>query len=169
MSHMKPISGQRKSASIFKRTVITILMSLAAIFVHAKSYRFYDCDKLTSSQINCIEQDRYGLLWIGTEYGLNRFDGFLFDNMIHDKNSEGSLPGNIVVSMLCDNAGNLWIGTDAGLALYDYPTGLFKKIPADVRGGYFAVIQYVAHKMGSCWSELPEKDSSSLTKRKTSL
>lgn len=134
---MKPISGQRKSASIFKRTVITILMSLAAIFVHAKSYRFYDCDKLTSSQINCIEQDRYGLLWIGTEYGLNRFDGFLFDNMIHDKNSEGSLPGNIVVSMLCDNAGNLWIGTDAGLALYDYPTGLFKKIPADVRGGVF--------------------------------
>ncbi|MDE5839597.1 MAG: hypothetical protein K2H49_01620, partial [Muribaculaceae bacterium] len=90
-----------------------------------------------SSQINCIEQDRYGLLWIGTEYGLNRFDGFLFENMVHDNNSEGSLPCNIVVSMLCDNEGNLWIGTDSGLALYDYETGRFHKIPTADRGGVF--------------------------------
>lgn len=134
---MKLIADQRKSACIFKRTATAVLLLLAAGLAHAKSYRFYDCDKLSSSQINCIEQDRYGLLWIGTEYGLNRFDGFVFEHMVHDKNSEGSLPGNTVVSMLCDNDGNLWIGTDAGLALYDYPTGSFKKIPAAVRGGVF--------------------------------
>ena len=132
---MKLIVGKRGLYYIFKGTAAVILLLISAVFANAKSFRFYDCDKLTSSQINCIEQDRYGLLWIGTEYGLNRFDGFLFENMVHDNNSEGSLPCNIVVSMLCDNEGNLWIGTDSGLALYDYETGRFHKIPTADRGG----------------------------------
>ena len=61
-----------------------------------------------------MAQDRDGYLWLGTYYGLYRFDGVRF---VHWTPPAGMhLPSSRVFSLLADRDGSLWIGTDYGLA-----------------------------------------------------
>lgn len=70
---------------------------------------------LSQSEVNCIFQDSRGLIWIGTQAGLNRFDGREF--VFYDKNplDPSSISSGWVYSIAEDSKGNLWIGTNNGL------------------------------------------------------
>ena len=46
--------------------------------VNAENMRFYDDEQLSSNLITSLCQDQQGYIWIGTEYGLNKFDGVFF-------------------------------------------------------------------------------------------
>lgn len=77
------------------------------------SYRTYDINTgLPGSYLNVIEQDRNGLLWLGLETGLYRYDGFdFFPVSLPDTVSSG-YPN----ALYCDRAGTMWIGmTDGSL------------------------------------------------------
>jgi|WetSurMetagenome_2_1015567.scaffolds.fasta_scaffold19477_1 ligand-binding sensor domain-containing protein len=69
---------------------------------------------LSQSSPNCIFQDSRGLLWIGTEDGLNRYDGYTF--MVYKSQSENrySISNSRILSICEDNRGNLWVGTNGG-------------------------------------------------------
>ena len=71
-------------------------------------------DGLSSSAINAIIQDRKGFLWIGTENGLNRYDGISFKTFKHNPTDTTSLSHNFIWSISEDQAGIIWIGTDGG-------------------------------------------------------
>mgnify|MGYP000906777576 CR=1 FL=1 len=52
------------------------------------SYRTYDeYTGLPGSYLNVIEQDKDGLLWVGVDTGLYRYDGFSFHHMPLDRKS----------------------------------------------------------------------------------
>lgn len=71
-------------------------------------------DGLSNSYINCLLQDKVGFIWIGTDDGLNRFDGYeikVYRNNVNDKNS---ISENIIWALCEDHTGNLWIGTKTG-------------------------------------------------------
>ncbi|HLO59666.1 MAG TPA: two-component regulator propeller domain-containing protein [Bacteroidales bacterium] len=75
---------------------------------------------LSQSEVNCINQDSDGFIWIGTLNGLNKYDGY--DVTIYRRNTEipNSISNNYIQSIFEDNAGNLWIGTlGGGLNRYD--------------------------------------------------
>lgn len=76
---------------------------------------------LSNNKVNCILQDKRGFTWIGTDDGLNRYDGH---NFIVFKNIPGqpsSLSGNTIADMHEDKDGVLWIATeDGGITRYDY-------------------------------------------------
>lgn len=75
---------------------------------------------LSQAGINSIVQDRYGFIWIGTQEGLNRYDGNEFIVYEHDSEDPTSLPHNWVWTTLVDDSGSLWVGTDGGgLSRYD--------------------------------------------------
>ena len=57
----------------------------------ADTGKLYTSGKLSSSLIECICQDKYGYLWIGTEYGLNKFDGYRFSTYIYEKDDTTSI------------------------------------------------------------------------------
>lgn len=63
---------------------------------------------------NCIAQDPTGFLWIGTQAGLNRFDGYDFRVFNYDPHQQGTLSDGWIESLLVDSAGRLWIGTHSG-------------------------------------------------------
>jgi len=107
-------------------TIIVLLFHEA--YAIAGGGRLFTADKLSSSQINCICQDGYGYIWIGTEYGLNRFDGYHFVSYLHSDRDTTSISSNVISSLLCDNDGNLWVGTSNGLALYDYAGDMFRRL-----------------------------------------
>lgn len=74
----------------------------------------------------CIYEDDMGFIWVGTDDGLNRYDGYNFMVFRNDPLSGNSLSNNSVNSIQGDAHGNLWVGTDQGLNLLDPKTQSFK-------------------------------------------
>lgn len=81
---------------------------------------------LSQSTVSEILQDRTGFLWIATEDGLNRYDGYQFKVFRHESDSAGSIPDSDVFTILEDSQGTLWAGTDQGLARFDPQTESFR-------------------------------------------
>jgi ligand-binding sensor domain-containing protein/signal transduction histidine kinase len=81
---------------------------------------------LSQSSAQVLLQDNLGFLWIGTQDGLNRFDGYSFKVFQHDPNDPDALSSGEILSMFEGADGALWIGTDAGLNRYDPISGKFK-------------------------------------------
>lgn len=69
---------------------------------------------LSQGAIISIVQDHQGYLWLGTEDGLIRYDGYDIQHFYRDRSRPGGLPNNWVSSMAVDPGGRLWIGTDGG-------------------------------------------------------
>src|SRR5215469_9495710 len=70
-------------------------------------------DGPSSNVVNAIVQTRNGYLWIGTDAGLNRFDGRHFTPIYF--RGPGSAPQGSVTSLAEGPEGDLWIGTNSGL------------------------------------------------------
>jgi len=69
---------------------------------------------LSSNRVNALLVDADGTLWVGTQLGLNRFDGAT--QQFHAYTERDALPSNAVEGILEDRQRNLWVGTDNGLA-----------------------------------------------------
>jgi ligand-binding sensor domain-containing protein/two-component sensor histidine kinase len=76
---------------------------------------------LSHNKVNCILQDRRGFIWLGTDDGLNRYDGKRFVHFRNRPDDTTTLTGNIITDLHEDREGRLWIATaDGGLSRYDY-------------------------------------------------
>ncbi|MEA5081899.1 MAG: two-component regulator propeller domain-containing protein [Dysgonamonadaceae bacterium] len=74
---------------------------------------------LSQSKVQCILNDYKGYLWIGTESGLNRYDGKDIKQYSHRKDVENTLPHNNIIFLEEDSLLNLWVGTTTGISIYD--------------------------------------------------
>lgn len=79
--------------------------------------QYLDVDQgMLSSYIRFIyEEEKSGYLWIGTSFGVSRYDG----NRFWHYTTEEGLAGNVILSMLEDSKGNLWFGTGKGITRYN--------------------------------------------------
>jgi diguanylate cyclase (GGDEF)-like protein len=85
---------------------------------------------LSAGGVMAILQDRQGFLWLGTEDGLDRYDGYDLRHHVHDRARGGSLPNNWVAALAEDTAGTLWVGTDGGGVVGLNPAnGSFAELP----------------------------------------
>jgi signal transduction histidine kinase/ligand-binding sensor domain-containing protein len=83
-------------------------------------HNYSPVDGLSQATGVTITQDRAGFLWIGTQDGLNRFDGHGFKIYKHDRADSWSLSDNFVNVLLPDPDGSVWVGTETGgLNRYD--------------------------------------------------
>ena len=76
--------------------------------------RFTERDGLSNNRINCFLQDKQGFVWIGTQLGLNRYDGVKFTTYYSNRQDSTTLSDNIINALAEDKEGNIWIGTQAG-------------------------------------------------------
>jgi len=83
-------------------------------------------DGLSSNNVLSICQDQYGFLWIATNDGLNRFDGYDFEVFKHQPGDTTSLPSNELNIVSVDREGVLWVGSLAGLSRWDRDSGRFQ-------------------------------------------
>ena len=84
---------------------------------------------LASNDVVCIHQDHLGFIWIGTENGLNRFDGKHFLTFRFDPEDPETLNDNWIWTLFEDSRYNLWIGTQRGLNRLNRKTGKIERIP----------------------------------------
>jgi len=86
-------------------------------------------DGLRNGNVRAMLKDHQGFMWIGTEDGLHRYDGYsmkVYRNIKFDSTSLGS---NFVLCLFEDSHHNLWVGTlDGGLYVYKRAHDSFKHI-----------------------------------------
>ncbi len=106
-----------------------LLCVMTAVPAYAGIGRLYTAGMMSSSTTDCLAQDSYGFLWVGTQYGLNKFDGYRFTRYFADKNDSTSMPHNDVSRVFSDSRQRLWVATAKGLCRYDYQNDCFRRYP----------------------------------------
>ncbi len=83
-------------------------------------------DGLSSNIINCVLMDYQGYVWIGTDDGLDRYDGYSVKEYINNVGDTNSLQSNEIFTLFEDADSNLWIGTRSSLDMYDRKKDRFR-------------------------------------------
>lgn len=89
---------------------------------------------LSNSAARSFYQDKNGFIWIGTNDGLNRYDGSEFKVFRKREHDTTSLISNWVNVIAEDGAAHLWIGTHGGVSVYDPVTGNFSTLMFRAKG-----------------------------------
>lgn len=93
------------------------LLGYAGGLSHDRTVRFDHVtleDGLSQSTVTAVVQDGQGFIWLGTDDGLNRYDGYRVKVFKHDLALPASLSDNQITTLYVDRGGTLWIGTDGG-------------------------------------------------------
>ena len=102
-----------------KRIQLLTIFLLLSFVAFSQTQHFYTSDQLSSNQITNICQDRTGYIWVGTEFGLNKYDGYRFTNYFHETDQAATISSNVISFLFLDSQGSLWVGTQKGLDRYD--------------------------------------------------
>jgi ligand-binding sensor domain-containing protein/class 3 adenylate cyclase/predicted metal-dependent HD superfamily phosphohydrolase len=134
-----------------KKLLFLLFIAAFGQNIAQSNYRFRNYtinDGLSQSAITAIIQDEIGTLWIGTQDGLNRFDGQSFENFTSDK-TEG-LENDYIHSSIKAKDGKLWFGTANGLTYYDPLIEVFKTF--QLKGNIALQIEsLVEDNQGNIW------------------
>ncbi len=99
-------------------------MLLLPVVIYSQSgYQFenYTVDNgLSDNRITCFLKDQIGFIWIGTENGLNRFDGQRFS--IYSQDGKRNISNSYVNDIAQDHSGKIWVATQNGLNVIDPDT-----------------------------------------------
>ncbi len=121
----------RKIITFLTFTICITFYSVGQIVIDPSDYNYFHSlsieEGLSQSNVNAILKDSEGYVWIGTEEGLNRFDGYEFKIFRNNPNDSTSLAGNLINKIFEDSQNRLWIGmSEDGINLYDRTTESFR-------------------------------------------
>ncbi len=129
----------RPAPSIYGLEVKHIIFLMVSFFYSATmSPQTIRCDRLTiqeglsQSEVLCILQDSYGYMWMGTQDGLNKYDGHSIKVYKYRSEDPSSLSNNWVWGLFEDSHQQLWVGTREGLNRYDRSSDRFVRYFTDV-------------------------------------
>ncbi len=89
--------------------MLFVLIALQQQLVASNVTKLYRSNELSSTLITRIEQDSHGFVWVATEYGLNRFDGYAFHIYYNQPGVATSLSDNNVHNVVATPDGSLWV------------------------------------------------------------
>ncbi len=133
---------------IFK---LTCCFSLCANLFAQGELRFQNFtinDGLSQSSVLCILQDDIHTIWVGTQDGLNRYDGHSFE--IYSSNKTKGLESDYIRCAANGKNGNLWFGTNNGLSRFDLKKETFETY-SNASEGSFNVTDISVAKNGVVW------------------
>ena len=117
-----------KKYIIYMLLLIILLITTNIVYVSAyNNINFKNItseDGLSQGTVETIIQDDQGYIWLGTNDGLCRYNGYEFKIYKHDEELENSITNNYIVDIKQDNSGNIWVGTANGLSKIDTKTDL---------------------------------------------
>ncbi len=99
-------------------------MLIVLLFVNTKSisqvpplyFKSYSIeDGLSQNTIYSITQDKKGFIWLATQNGLNRFNGYTFKSWYYNVENPNGLKSDFINSLAVDNYNNIWIATISGI------------------------------------------------------
>jgi diguanylate cyclase (GGDEF)-like protein/PAS domain S-box-containing protein len=109
------------------RCLCLLVLLASATQASERRYYFDDVDSehgLASHSVTALYQGRQGFLWIATQSGLHKYDGYRYQRYQHSADDPASLPDSYVTALAEDAQGHLWVGSTAqGLAALDPASG----------------------------------------------
>ncbi len=117
-----------------KSFFLSILVFLLPITVSAaigdiKFSRLDTRDGLSSSQLMCVMRDSKGMMWFGTPYGLNRYDGYRFKTFYSYAKDTTTMRNNYVDEIFEAYDGKLWLRQSMNYTIFDPVTEKFDRHP----------------------------------------
>ncbi len=83
---------------------------------------------LSQATVRALVEDSRGFIWMGTQDGLNRFDGRQFVTYRHQAGVEHSLSDNNIMALAIGSDDSLWVATQSGgLNRHDPRTDRFER------------------------------------------
>jgi len=116
------------------KTLIVLVFFLLPGFSFSQQYTFttYSIEQgLSQSVVNCIFQDSQGFIWVGTQHGLNKFNGYSFESYTFNPLDTHSISNNWIYSIDEDASGNLWVVTKGGLNEFIRSSKTFNRLHFD--------------------------------------
>src|SRR5581483_6366062 len=129
---VKPAKLMRTIVPKGLKCVFVILLIAAPFFSTAQTQQLHFTHISTEDGLSeitplCIMQDSKGFIWIGTEDGLNRYDGYKFKIFRNDPKDTTTIASNYIQDIKEDKRGNIWIATaNGGLDKFDRKTNIFR-------------------------------------------
>ncbi len=134
---------------------------LAPTYVFATPQRIADqrniiFDRIGSDQglsqgiVTVLAQDPSGFVWVGTQEGLNRYDGFQFETYYHIEGDASSLSHDYVRALLFNDE-EMWVASDGGLDLFDASLGVFSKMDIGQESEEKIAFSLLKHSSGDVW------------------
>ncbi|MBK7631163.1 MAG: SpoIIE family protein phosphatase [Ignavibacteriales bacterium] len=126
-----------KSKCIINFLIILLILAIFTTNVFAqnkpvKFNRLTSSNGLSQNRVSSIVQDHDGFIWIGTEDGLNKYDGYNFEIFKRNPGDSLSLNDNQALAMHVAKDGTLWIGGSlTGLSKYNSTTKTFTRYNND--------------------------------------
>lgn len=97
---------------------------------------------LSQGTVNSMQLDNKGVMWIGTNAGLNTFDKNKFNVYMHDEHRVHSLPGNAINFIFEDLQNTIWVSTNNGLVQYDPVIDGFRPILPKGKGTAYGYMPF---------------------------
>ena len=142
--------------NLTSKILIGVLFFLAVSidFLIAQQDRYFTPNNgLSNTSFNTIAQDDDGFIWIGTNGGLNKFDGHNFYVYQNNPSDTNTLNNNAIFAIFNDSKDNLWVGTETGLNRYNKKGDNFSRIPILLgeRNIFIQINGFLEDQSGSIW------------------
>ncbi len=138
--------------------LLTILMCIFPNNIYASKMMNFENltieDGLSQATAETIMQDSEGYIWIGTNDGLNRYNGSDIKVFKDNDEDQNSIISNYITALAEDNDRNLWVGTDEGLSkinLDDYTINNYRYYDTDKKTPYSAVLSLYVDEDGNLY------------------
>ena len=138
-----------------RRLLLIVAATLLSFSVSTAQRIFnFTMGQVSDNRFHAICEDQSGFIWIGTENGLNRYDGYNFFHFYHNDEDSLSLVSNYIRSLYCDDHGTLWIGTNRGLQYLKPGETTFHSVT--LVEGYSPYVQQISQfRDGHIWVAAP--------------
>ncbi|RPH34084.1 MAG: response regulator [Bacteroidales bacterium] len=109
----------KKLLTLTKKILVSILIFLPYILYSQIPEITFDKFRISQGtqpqDISNMCQDNYGFLWIGSDNGVDKFDGYVFLNYRSSETDKNSLCNNAVGHIFFDSFNTLWVASQEGL------------------------------------------------------
>ena len=102
-------------------------MAVTAAIPEMKFRRLDTRNGLSNSQVNCVYRDSRGFVWIGTAYGLNRYDGYRVKTFFSNMRDTTTMRDNYTDMIMEAYDGRLWLKQGMNYCIYDPVTEKFER------------------------------------------
>ena len=120
---MRIIKFNKKLKKILTMVCIISFISISTSYANIiENFNFKNItieDGLSQSTVKTIYQDSKGYIWVGTDAGLNKYNGYEFKQYKHDEYNKNSISHNYIIDITEDKNGHIWVSTISGLTRID--------------------------------------------------
>ena len=152
----QPAAGDEAGKARSPETATVSESAIQLPVIEASGLRFTHLstsDGLSQTRVSEILQGDKGFMWFGTQYGLNRYDGYEFRLFVHDPHNTDSLSGAYIYALFKDRMGMFWIGCNRSLDRFDPRTEHFTHYRIEESGYSLAstVVHISQDRAGMLW------------------